>query len=430
MKKILALAITLLVFSYPIVTSWVLFFGYDTSAANAATKALIAGLFLFVIVFGRTKNLNSLIAAAPLIIFFLFYAIRLLYDVMLLDVIYFGQSKFYTLAYFFGLTLLPVLAIAINIKKEDAPLLSQWLFVGAILANASILLYVQNAGVLGTADAFSGRFEVKGDLEGTTVLNPIMIGLMGAILVAFTIGRLGTLALATPWQQAFHGALIVAGGSNILIGASRGPALALGVALLLTLFLLVRGGAVARGGRLKGKLWVYGGVMAAGLMYLVITRSDTMFLFERFASMFDPDMGRTIELRDVIYAQAWQNFLEAPVFGYSYMTVDGYSPHNIFLEALMATGVVGSFFLIPTMYAAVLGGWRLLLGRSGREGVPIALVGACLFIVGLTSGSVGQFPEFWVFLTIVMTLGAKARAPRRRREGGFLRDADLRGVSS
>lgn len=430
MKKILALAITMLVFSYPIVTSWVLYFGYDTATANAATKALIAGLFLFVVVFGRAKNLSSLAAASPLIIFFLFYGIRLLYDVMIIDILYFGQSKFYTLAYFFGLTLLPALAIALNITKEDTPLLSRWLFVGAILANISILLYVQNAGVLGTDDAFSGRFEVKGDLEGTTVLNPIMVGLMGAILVSFTIGRLGTLALATPWQQAYHGALIVAGGSNILIGASRGPALALGVALLLTLFLLVRSGGGVRRGKLKGKLWVYGGVMAVGLMYLVITRSDTVFLFERFAMMFDTSIGRTTELRDVIFAQAWQNFLDAPIFGYSYMSSDGYSPHNIFLEALMATGVVGSFFLIPTMYAALLGGWRLLLGRSGGEGVSIALVAACLFIVGLTSGSVGQFPEFWIFLTIVMTLGAKTRAPRRRQEGRFLRESDLRGISS
>lgn len=410
MNRILACAIALLVFSYPIATTWLLQLGLDTSIGNAVVKATIAGLFLLVLLFGRRWNPDGFKSASWLLIFFAFYGCRLLFDVTIGEVLYIGQSKLYTLAYFFGLTFLPAIAISLNLKKEDSLLLHRWLFVSAIVANASILVYISNQGVLGSTDAFSGRFEVQGELQGTTIINPIMVGLMGAILVAYTVGRLGAFALATPWQQAYHGALLVAGGANILVGASRGPALALAMALLLTVVLLVRGSAGARGIKLRGKLWVYGGALLAALAYLIVTRSETIFLFERFTMMFDTNVGRAVELRDVIYDQAWQDFLSAPVFGYSYMTSGGYSPHNIFLEALMATGVVGSFFLAPAIVAAVRGGWRLLLGQAGPAGISIALAGTSLFIVGLTSGSVGQFPEFWIVLTIVTVLGAKTRA--------------------
>ena len=385
-------------------------FGFQTSVGNAAIKAATVGMFLLVLLFGRKWNAEGFRAAAWLLIFFTFYGGRLLYDVLIGEVLYIGQSKFYTLAYFFGLTFLPAIAISRNLKKEDSLLLHRWLFIAAIIANASILFYISNEGVLGSADAFSGRFEVQGELQGTTVINPIMVGLMGALLVVYTVGRLGTMALATPWQQAYHGGLLMAGGVNVLVGASRGPALALGLTLALTFFLLVRGSAGAVGLKLRGKLWVYGGALIAAVIYLMLTRSESIFLFARFTSMFDSSAGRAVELRDVIFDQAWHDFLSEPVFGYSYMTSGGYSPHNIFLEALMATGVVGSFFLAPAMVAAVRGTWRLLLGQVGAAGVSIALSGVCLFIVGLTSGSVGQFPEFWTILTIVTVLGARTHA--------------------
>lgn len=417
MNRILVCAIALLVFSYPIATTWLLQLGLDTSIGNAAIKAAITGLFLLVLLFGREWNLEGFRAASWLLIFFSFYGFRLLFNVVIENVLYVGQSKIYTLAYFFGLTLLPAIAISLNLKKEDSLLLHRWLFIAAIIANASLLFYISNEGVLGSADVFSGRFEVQGELQGTTVINPIMVGLMGAILVAYTVGRIGAFALATPWQQAYHGALLMAGGANVLVGASRGPALALALALALTFFLLVQGSTAAGGLRLRGKLWVYGGALIAAVGYLMLTRSESIFLFARFTTMFDNSAGHAFELRDVIYDQAWHDFLSEPVFGYSYMTSGGYSPHNIFLEALMATGVVGSIFLLPAMVAAVRGTWRLLLGNVGPEGISIALVGVCLFVVGLTSGSVGQFPEFWVILTIVTVLGSKTRALQPRSAG-------------
>lgn len=412
MNRVLACALALLVFSYPIATTWLLYLGLNTSAGNAAIKAIIATLFAMVVVFGRRHNSCGLKDSLPLIAFFAIYGCRLLFDVVLENIVYIGQSKIYTLGYFFGLTLLPAAAVAINLRKEDTPLLHRWFFIAAIVANVSILFYISNEGVLASADAFSGRFEVQGELEGTAVLNPITVGLMGAILVAYTIGRLGAFALASPVQQAFHGALLVLGGGNLLMGASRGPALAIISVLLLTVALLVRSGTGARGIKLRGKLWIYGGCLLAGLLYLIVTQSETIFLFQRFSLMFDPSAGRAFELRDVIFAQAWQDFLSAPVFGFSYMTSGGYSPHNIFLEALMATGVVGAVFLLPAMVAAVRGTWRLAVGAVGPTGVSLALAGVCLFIVGLTSGSVGQFPEFWIFVTIVTVLGAKTRLPQ------------------
>jgi O-antigen ligase len=154
-------------------------------------------------------------------------------------------------------------------------------------------------------------------------------------------------------------------------------------------------------------MWVYSGVIVVLVAYLVATQ-NSVFLFERFATMFQGGIGARAEERDLIYALAWNDFLDFPVFGASYVVADTWLAHNFFLDAFSSTGLVGGVFFLIALFWAIRGMIRLLHGSAGPHGYSIALTGVCFIVVGATSGSVGQFPELWLFLTVMTVLGNEA----------------------
>lgn len=413
MNKLLTLAIVLLLFSYPLTTVLLLQLDMRTSTNSAIVKGVVVATFLAALIF-QQRSLQSLRVAAPLLVLFALYGIRLIYDVLLLDIVYVFQSKFYTLSYFFGLTLLPTVVAALCLPHENVERLHKWMFVAAIMTNAALTYLVFSTGGLIDDTAFTGRFEIEGELEGTTVLNPILVGLMGAVLIAFTMGRLAVIVSASPFQQAYHGVLIVLGGVNLLLGASRGPAVAFMATFLITLYFLARSHLATKGLRFRRSLWLYAVLLVGALSYLVMLDALSIQLFDRLALMFDDQAGRPIEERNFIYAEAWNDFLSSPIAGFSYMTTTGYSPHNIILGTLMATGLVGCVFLVFALFRAARGTFNMLRGSAGPWGFSIALAAICFFVLGMTSGSVGQFPEFWIFFTTVTILGNPQKIMQRR----------------
>jgi hypothetical protein len=80
----------------------------------------------------------------------------------------------------------------------------------------------------------------------------------------------------------------------------------------------------------------------------------------------------------------------------------------------MATGAFGGIFILIAHYLGLRGYWRMLNGSLGTHGYSLALVGICFLITGLLSGSIGQFPEVWLFLGLAATLGNHQDAARRR----------------
>lgn len=411
MTNLLTPAIVLLLFSYPLSTVVLLQLDMRTATNSAIVKGVVVAIFLAALIFQK-RSLQGVRVAAPLLILFAVYGIRLIYDVLLLDIVYVFQSKFYTLSYFFGLTLLPTVAAALCLPHESVERLHKWMFASAIITNVMLLYFFSMDGPIDNT-AFSGRFEIEGELEGTTVLNPIMVGLMGAVLIAFTMGRLAVIASASPFQQGYHGALIVLGGANLLLGASRGPAVAFTAIFLITLYFLARSHLTTTGLRFRRNLWLFAILLLGALSYLVMLDSLSIQLFDRLALMFDDQAGRPIEERDFIYAEAWNDFLSSPLVGFSYMTTTGYSPHNIILGTLMATGLVGGVFLLFALFRAMRGTLNMLRGSAGPWGFSIALAAICFFVLGMTSGSVDRFPEFWIFFTIVTIFGNPQKIMQR-----------------
>jgi O-antigen ligase len=224
------------------------------------------------------------------------------------------------------------------------------------------------------------------------------------------VGRLLAVRTDPWWGQIALGTLAIYSVSNVIIGGSRGPIVALAISLVAVAFLSVRGAlgdlAHVRRGMI---IYVAGGILA--LIGLIATAGGSLYIFQRFEDMFKARSQGQLEERDFLLADAWRDFANSPLIGESYVSRGGGHPHNFIAEALMATGVAGTVFLLIAMFFVAVGIWRVLHGRAGPYGVSLALLTMCYIVAGLVSGAVGQYPELWAFMAIMIVLGWE-RLPR------------------
>lgn len=417
-RWIAALAIASLIYSYQLTTPILLRIGANTSEINLQIKALLVAAFGIVAVSGLAVGKALPRRSLALIAYLALLGFRLLYDVLALGILPLFQTEFYVLAYYFGLTCLPILAILLTLSPRDTRIVHDALFWMLAAANIVLLIYIGTGGVVTSATVFAGRFEVGGSVSETAVLNPIGVAAAGAGLAAIAIGRLTALRSLNAFGQIFALAMTVLGVTNMFAGGSRGPALALALVVLITVYTLIRG--LPGNGLIKPRLamWIYGGVVAAGFAAVIISQAMSIQVFDRFAMMFDARMAGGREERDYALQNALADFVDAPFIGSSYLTTIGRQyPHNIVVDALMATGIVGFSLFAVAMFWMLRGLLRMIHGHAGPHGFGIALVAVCIFTLGMTSGAAWQSPDFWVMFTVVLILGNFRLAPLHRGVG-------------
>lgn len=381
--------------------------GIPTGPGNMLIKAFIAGLFLIVLPY-TLRRVNVFIGPLlPILILLTLYGLRLLYDVLVRDIFIGGQPPVYVLGYFFGLTLLPVMALCGSVRRMDVVDIHKWSFAILFLANSSLLVLFVVRGIDNPLELLAGRLQVDADGADKAIINPIVIGLSGGCLAAFALGRLAVFwGRGAAWDSINLIGLLL-GSLNVLLGASRGPALAFVLCVIAVAVSSLR--SRFGFGRLvvRKTIWRYLLLPIAAVSALVLSEEVPVFLFERMFSFLEERVAGVggVEQRDLIMASAWSDFVQSPLFGSGYVvSLDGSFPHNMLLESVMATGVFGGIAMVWVVAGVLRAIWRAWLGDAGVYGYPLALVAASLFVLQLTSGSIGQTPEFWVFVSCLILL--------------------------
>jgi O-Antigen ligase len=403
----LAIAIALTCFSYPLTTVVLKVVGTNVSTFNILIKALTAALFMLVFIARRNSLTVSPSISAPLLIFLLIYSVRLIYDIFYLDIRQGGSSPFYTTSYFFLLTFVPVFVMALVLKMEDihrTALVCYWTLVFACLVVAAYTLF---GGEIDSSEVFSGRVQIEGEIEGTALLGPIHIGLVGASLAAMAMGRLAFVPNLTFSARAVQLGLVALGLMNVLFAGSRGPLVGifLAIVFLAASYFLPRMNA-SRTSTFAGVLLLLGPLVL--IYYLSNIDHESVYLLERVSSFFTDRAAGATEERDFIYQAAWLDFLDYPVFGRSMVvSLTGFGAHNLALEVLMATGVFGgAFFAVATMilFASFS---RVLRGAAGSDAACLLLACVPIFVLSLTSGSIAEGPSLWVAFGLYSVIGAR-----------------------
>jgi O-antigen ligase len=148
-------------------------------------------------------------------------------------------------------------------------------------------------------------------------------------------------------------------------------------------------------------------VFAVGTVFAVAISPEILFsengVLSRFSTISTGLSADNATLGRIIAFQgAFDQFLSSPLWGSSIEEkITGFYPHNVILEALMATGIVGGLpFIAFTLWALVCA-WRL--ARNASRHLWIGILAAQYFFGSMLSGSIYTSNTMWVLAALVLS---------------------------
>ncbi|AZN98681.1 hypothetical protein EJ066_16755 [Mesorhizobium sp. M9A.F.Ca.ET.002.03.1.2] len=370
-------------------------FDPEGSLGSILVRAAIALITLTSFLLVPSKFRSSTPALLPIKIFFIFYICRLAENIYLSSINISGGPGMV-----FSIFLVTGVGAALLISSMDKAIKNVDLtFAMNALCVVFIIGLYLNRDLLLEANSLSSNSRMSLDK-----INPIAMGHTAfgfLIYFALIIGKTKRLTI----QALIFGPILL---FIVVLAKSRGAYIA-GAGAMLTYILLLKG---------SKRVFAVFGAFVIALVILVSSGVELVDVVIARLQQIDLDTDQSTTMRSLLYAGAWNQFLENPLFGrYVVEMRFNFYPHNIYLESLMAVGALGSLPLAAHIVLAL----RSTVGiiRSGK--FPLAAVlSAVLFIreaiAGLASGSLWGNSLFWVTsaLTISFWYGyqgflAKAR---------------------
>jgi O-antigen ligase len=391
-KKSFWLAI-FLAYSYPIILAISYFTTLDSQGISIFFRASFV-FFSFQLIIGALSQKNGLkIKFGSILLFsFLFiYSFRLLYDIFYLEII-FKDDLFYILSYAFGNCILPFVAISLTAKYIELKAMAKYVFYFVLLSSLSILVLIADNLATNIILLLTSRI----DLET-----------LSALTISFIGGTLLVLSIALLLNKQIKKRLILIIGITLglfllLLGASKGPLLFSILVLIILIIVHFRNiGLTLKALRLSVLVFI---LTASLIVYLIPYLSSNDFsMIARVESFIENrEMGRDEE-RDFIFNSAWNQFMDNPILGDSYLekTTKWY-PHNLMIEVLMATGIVGFLFFMSSIIVTIK---RMhIISRIKKNGYNYVYLVCFLLIIfmGQTSGGLFTSVELWALWPIIL----------------------------
>ncbi|MER8689021.1 MULTISPECIES: O-antigen ligase family protein [unclassified Mesorhizobium] len=323
----------------------------------------------FTLLPGKLRSTTA--ALLPMKIFFVFYLCRLIENVYVSSIaISPGPGMIFSvfLVTSVGATLL-IASMDRAIRNTDL------IFVMNILCVLFLVGLYLNRDML---------FVSQGERMSLDKINPIAMGHTAfAFLIYFflAVGKTKKLTI----QSIILGPLLLL---VVVFSGSRGAYIA-GAGSLLVYILLLKG---------SKRVFAILGALAVAMVILASSGLELIDVVIARLQTINVDADQSTMIRSQLYAGAWRQFQEDPLFGrYAVEMQFNFYPHNIYLESLMSVGAFGSLPFAAHIILAL----RSTVGiiRSGK--FPLAAVLAAVIfireaIAGLASGSLWGNSVFWV----------------------------------
>lgn len=392
--KLLNIFIILTISGFLIVSILPKLFSLVDTSFSIQYRVIVLFLAILMIITSMFSKHTHLIVLSPYLLFFAFwfiYAIRILYDLLYKEIFLFpGKSVSEYLQYAFGVVLIPSLAILVNNhKKINYDLVLKWIYR---------VLYVSLILAIFTRDK-----EVSGRNSGELEIGILLFGQYGTSLCLLSIflffkNKVNGISL-------FYIIGFILGFISIFISASRSPLLSL--LIVTVVFFGFRFG--------KFKL-IFVTFFFSILLYFYFM--DVMlFLNSYFNSIFLDRLLYAIEIggdesRAELLEVGFKGFLNNPFFGSSMLIQEsgyiGTYPHNLVVEAFMATGIFGGILFLLYIIRCIK--FSLNIIRNNFEISWISLLFLQFFIFGMFSWNLFTSNLFWI--SSVMLLGASIKINR------------------
>ncbi len=365
---------------------------YSDSLLSLFLRAVIVLLAMALLIGAmRRKRTNvAIILMIAVGMFWVLYFFRIIYSTLFsFEPLSRSSGDYFVWA--FGACFLPMLAAARSVPSEKI-LKSAFYFTYGLLFSAVALAVLFGSSMVVTQTA---------DLENTgrlrlEMLNPISLGHLGVTLAVFSTWKL---MQKDELSRRKWGAtlLLIVGvflGFYIMIAAnSRGPIIA-----AFSCFLFIVGGSNLR----QKSVVLLLGFSVLILLFPLAAYLEESLGISAYDRLFSSDIAADSS-RQLLYEIALREFSASPFVGAS-LEVPGLQtyPHNLVVEAFMATGVFGGvcfLFLVARLALGALG-----LYKKIPEGGWIPLLFVQYLIAAQFSGSLYSSTYFWVAVGLLIGL--------------------------
>ena len=354
---------------------------------RAFTLAL--SLLVAFLCFGSRDRTKFPLSYLLFICFWILYIIRIAFDSFLrIDTVYLTDNT-PVWAYIFGICIPLIISISISYKFIDLDRAFSWIlnFSGIIF----LLIVFKNSNILGGAPEVN---EIRH--QANIAISSISFGNFGAMVSILGYAAI-TKKTSSKYLKLYAFFLILIGLFFVLRAGSRGPIFG-----LLSVFLFLTYG--RNKNILNSIFFLFLSIVALMLTFEFILNwigSISPLLEMRIRSSFGED---GLGSRTIYYSTALEQFLENPIFGSKYLIVfeNGKTDyvHNIFLDALLATGIIGFLALIYFLFVGLVKSRNLLMINHPHSWLGLLLIQQIIF--NMFSGAFYLNPTLSALLTIIL----------------------------
>ncbi|MGN6602369.1 MAG: O-antigen ligase family protein, partial [Ginsengibacter sp.] len=287
--------------------------------------------------------------------------------------------------YFLGYSFIPFLAYStINFAKFKEEIIGGILLSGFILGCLSLYLY-KDILIMGI-----GRIsEIKYQLSNVQTLSPLALSYSGVLTIILCVYKLIFTTVKSMKYKLYLFTNIILSFIMFFLGATRGSL----VVLLLSLPFLFYFSSY----RNKKKLFLLLIIIIPFVIYGATVTKSAIFSRTENSLQTGDASGR-----QPLWTAAFREFKNNPFVG-GRIEVSGIYPHNIFLEVLMSTGILGFILFGTVLYGSVKRGLNLVKANTAYM-VPLLIL-----INGITqyffSGSV--YDAIFLFVPMGLIFSSK-----------------------
>ncbi|MGK0389592.1 MAG: hypothetical protein ACI94Y_002336 [Maribacter sp.] len=396
------LLVLISIFGFQIQVGLPVVLGLPTQPFAIAYRSLplFLSIILILAVLIRTDQKKVTYGVFLLLVFWVLYSARVIYDIGFRDLnllAYPSQSKLYYFLYVFGSGFLPAVAIALTAKFIDFKKYG-WMvlaFLGLQIL-VSIYLIYSNANFL-SEQLLKYRIGVR--TEEGNVLNPITLGKYGTVAFLVGFSHLFSKIKKSILSIILYFTYIIVGLVFISLGGSRGPLLSMFFGILLLLYFHFHERRVTSMFIAK---WVSGVVIFVFTVALTIVpkvNPNDIALIYRINETINSS-GEGKEERNYAWESAWNQFVDNPILGdQMFEKVYWQYPHNVILEGFMATGLFGGLVFLCLYLFDIKN--LIKLRENTHAYISVAPFCIVLLIGSMFSGGLYFNSELWAVLGLL-----------------------------
>jgi O-antigen ligase len=381
----------LLIVGFTIISMFPGALSFNSQIITIPFRAIVLSISLVIIVYNMyTKNSNKFGKTEYFfIVFWLFYFVKAIVTFKIYD---FSEEiasrEIETYLRIMGITFIPTLAV-LTIRQKD---INYTLFMNFVYYTLFIVLLLNvSIGI---------EYDHQGRSAGFMSMYCISFGHLGVSLAIISIYKL-LFESKAKYLHIIPSAGVILGLYILYASGTRSPL----IAFILCLFFLFF---------LKSNLKYI-------ISFLILLATSILALIY-FKPQYE-DVGQSSSFlnrvtnmivsgdssgRGELYQQGIKIFSENPIFGGRILYFDGMYPHNIFLEILMATGIVGLILYLYFFKDCVNFMFRLKeYSITNPHTVWVPILWLQYFILSLFSYNLHSSSEVWYLTAMILVLNKK-----------------------